>query len=211
MELNPLYIQNLPLEIQLEILSKLNRRDLLHLCQVNTSWRNICKDELLWKILVFQDFGDINKLGNSWYDTYKNQYNKFTIFVNTLLTKYSFIGSKNLLIKLLISYIKNNREYSSRIINIDEWDNPIDDLYELIISNVKNPVGFRITNLISDINNFLINLYHPNISSKLVDTCRRCRSNNCLLNMFFDKDKNRWRFRINCSLCSESSYRYELS
>jgi hypothetical protein len=206
MELTPLEIQNLSLEIQLEILSRLNRGDLLNLCQVNTLWENICRDELLWKILVLQDFGDTNKFGNSWYDIYKTEYNKIRIFVEEIFNIYKLIGEKSKLIDLIISFIKRHRDFSSRIINITEWDNLIDNLYQLIVLNVNYSVSFRENKLLSDINHFLIIIYYPEINPEYPSPCIRCNSYNCQVSL--SSYKGIWRFIINCPQCGVISSRY---
>ena len=63
----------LPMEVQLEILKKLDSETLLEVCRVNKEFANLCRDEQLWRHLVEQDFGTSTKLvGNeSWYANYR--------------------------------------------------------------------------------------------------------------------------------------------
>ena len=72
-------IENLPLNLKLKILNRLDRATLINICELNRSWFSICKDEQLWQQLVILDFGEyrwgrsLPKIisSASWYSNYK--------------------------------------------------------------------------------------------------------------------------------------------
>lgn len=119
-QVNPITIQDLPIEDQVAILSNIDRQDLLNTCMVNKYWDFICHDQLLWKRLYLNDFGPRNFTENpidywkvsalnkiyinkypmypipqpeSWYELYKEDYDEVTNFVKDFINRHQFIYS----------------------------------------------------------------------------------------------------------------------
>lgn len=81
-------LMGLPRDVQLDILSNLEREDLLRSCHVNREWGEICRDERLWKRLVVRDFGIRQKIigrDNTWYSTYILYYQIYRRFSEYLI------------------------------------------------------------------------------------------------------------------------------
>ena len=71
-------METLPIELQRLIITGISRSELLQLCTINKQYSHLCKDELLWRQLVYTDFGpNSDQLSNSWFTTYKI-YHKFS-------------------------------------------------------------------------------------------------------------------------------------
>ncbi len=52
----PAYIESLPDELKLQVLSQLPMEDVIHSCQVSKAWKRICTDNYLWNQLLKRDF-----------------------------------------------------------------------------------------------------------------------------------------------------------
>ena len=52
-----LNVNNLPWEVQLQILKELSSQDLLHLAAVSRHFGTICREKVLWRRLYMRDFG----------------------------------------------------------------------------------------------------------------------------------------------------------
>ena len=66
----PAYIESLPDELRLQVLSELPIKDVLHSCQVSKKWEQICKDNYLWKALLVRDYGKFDDIQKTKFKTY---------------------------------------------------------------------------------------------------------------------------------------------
>lgn len=75
-------IKQLPPEIQLDILSKMNHDQLKHICKTETYFSDICKDESLWQKKVEMDYQNKFHWYGVWSDIYQdNSWRQFYIFL----------------------------------------------------------------------------------------------------------------------------------
>jgi hypothetical protein len=153
------YLQEQPMDIQVEILSNLDPKDLINVCQVNKSgYKTYCNPEL-WKRLVKKHFGDVinnNYSGesehgivitntNNWYDTYKLLYNKIDSLAVELINKYNTTNPKylnNNLYRDIYEVLRSLTEkYYNELIDITEDDFAIDydvhAIYSMIIGKLN--------------------------------------------------------------------------
>lgn len=63
--------KNVENEVVLEIIEGLDYDEILKLCQVDKRFSNICKDESIWLNMVKSRYGNVDKICNSWYETFK--------------------------------------------------------------------------------------------------------------------------------------------
>lgn len=63
-------MDTLPQEVKLNILRNMTPDGIINTCSVDKEFSILCKDETLWRQLVKERFGDIEKKYGSWYNTY---------------------------------------------------------------------------------------------------------------------------------------------
>lgn len=63
-------MQNLPNEVKLNIIKNLPLNDLLKICQLDSKYNSLCRDNSLWKKIVQDEMGEVDLIGNSYYQTY---------------------------------------------------------------------------------------------------------------------------------------------
>lgn len=71
-------MDKLPDEIIIIILSKFNVNDLLSYSLINKKFAYLCRCDVLWKQLVFNKFGIVDKVMSSWLQNYKH-YLKYSV------------------------------------------------------------------------------------------------------------------------------------
>lgn len=76
-------MEELPQEITLHILKNLQYKELCNAALVSKSFKKICEDDALWKILVIDKFGYVDRINNNWVDTYKYFSKYDTVYVVT--------------------------------------------------------------------------------------------------------------------------------
>lgn len=54
-------MDTLPIETKLLIVQNMDPQTLLRLCEVNTEFKGLCDDQLLWRELIKRDFGDVDR------------------------------------------------------------------------------------------------------------------------------------------------------
>ena len=75
-------MNSIPIELQRQMVTNMSGAELLHLCTVNKEFFNLCKDEYLWRQLVWRDFNpEATQFCNSWYQTYKIYSTFNTVYV----------------------------------------------------------------------------------------------------------------------------------
>ena len=62
-------MEDLPPELILEILANLDGFDLLNSCRVNRTYQRLCRDESVWRRLVYRKIGRVSKI-YTWFYTY---------------------------------------------------------------------------------------------------------------------------------------------
>lgn len=67
-------LENLPRDLQFELLSQLDLSQLQQICQQNTKYRNLCQNEQLWQQLVQRYFGYYSKFAPTWRQTFIRLY-----------------------------------------------------------------------------------------------------------------------------------------
>lgn len=103
-------MEQLPEDIQLDILSYLNRQDLCTLCQVNTRWQELAKSNKLWKEIYLKDFDKAHKVPTrgSWFEQYRHTHNQIVKLIETETSfNVSFIVNLNYMFKDLYRVISN--------------------------------------------------------------------------------------------------------
>lgn len=81
--ISPSYLNSLPLELKVNVLSSIESSTLLNLCAISKEWRSICSDDNLFKIITQDKFGTKDKYENTWRQTYF-----FEAYYHDLLDKY---------------------------------------------------------------------------------------------------------------------------
>ena len=82
---NPTTLENLPAEMIVEILSNVDRKDLINACKTNKLWSQLCKEESIWKKMLNKDYPDATKIGDTWYQSYIYIYNLVNIVTTSFL------------------------------------------------------------------------------------------------------------------------------
>lgn len=173
---NPLALQLLTVEEQVDILSKVNRLDLLNICKENTVWNYICDNDVFWNLLYIHDFGLTNRVEESWYQEYSSTYFKISNFADILIDNYCYISdnilNREALLDILVFYLRelikdvhlgtikptieliaqrsyNNIsiEISSNLVGIDRSSIP-DEIYTLLFNFVYQQVNPRLIEFI---------------------------------------------------------------
>jgi len=109
-------MEYLPNELLLQILNIQDATQLTKLCQINKLFSTLCRDELLWRRLVNMKFGHVDKICDSWFETFKSLLRKTYIVIEkdyggsiTLLGVYY---DRNKAINELTDYIMDSEIYS---------------------------------------------------------------------------------------------------
>src|SRR5919106_8952 len=78
-------MDSLPSELIIKIMGYMKIRDLLSILLLNHKFNGLIKEEAIWKKFVMDDFGQVDKINDNYYLTYRH-YKKYTQVY--LLTKY---------------------------------------------------------------------------------------------------------------------------
>lgn len=128
---------DLPDEVKVIILKTNNLKELLKFREINSQFKNLCQSNLLWKDFVINKFGDVIKINNSWFETYKY----FLIPSKAYLVTYkqresSIVGIYKCFDSALLSIINNI---------IEMPPNAGEAFYDYFIDKYPEFIGIRTT------------------------------------------------------------------
>lgn len=72
---------DLPIEVKIMILRTNNVGQLLKYFEINSQLKNLCQSDLLWKDLVIYKFGNVERIKDSWFETYKYLFRFSKIYI----------------------------------------------------------------------------------------------------------------------------------
>lgn len=133
---------NQPPEIQLNILSELDRRSLINMCQTNKYWNNICKYDTLWNNLICKDFGWCHG-GN--YQKYIMFHSVISELIATSIIPPRYLNYENMKEDLIPELVKTLETVMKKI----KKPIYIDEFMEILWEN-KTEIIDRILNRLSD-------------------------------------------------------------
>ena len=95
-------INNLPSDMQVELLANMDLNELRKLCTSNKQLRQLCQSELLWQRLVAHRFGKVELINNSWRETYIYYYQIIQPYINIFGSIKTFL---NVMLPSLLEYM----------------------------------------------------------------------------------------------------------
>lgn len=149
-------LEELPNELKAIIFRTDDPKELLNYCHINTQFNQLCRSDIFWRDLVFNKFGNVDKLCNSWYETYLYHYKYSKAYILTSLSEGEsrILGSFGEKILAFDYIIKDIIKYPETIENTEFMDiflqdNPNNDAYNVLLKLRRKDV--RMINLVKDL------------------------------------------------------------
>lgn len=111
----------------------------MNYCRINTEFNQLCRSDIFWKDLVNDKFGNVDKLCDSWYETYLYHYKYSKVYILNITTdcETEILGlfpNKELAFKYMINHIVEHPRtiVNTEFIDLLLQDNPEYNAFELI-------------------------------------------------------------------------------